>query len=1404
MPNFFYTDANGKKQGPVNDQQLKTLARTGVISPDTPLETDTGKERVAGQISGLKFSSTSSPPSPTQAAQEVPGSQSTAKQFFCTNCGKIVSEQAVACKSCGTKPIGYKKFCHQCGTAINPGQVACDLCGANIAASHVAAMNNLSATMRLVASSSNIAKIKQFPKPAIIAGISVVVVAGIVCLAMFLFNIRGGAPVLTAAERAETDQGIALYGRNVIVHYLGSLNKDKDTDYNLVLKYLKYFVSKGADVNAKVETKNGDGATPLLAAAAFGNVEVVKFLVSKGADVTVGMRGITPLHLAGDSKDKDGEIAKFLVSKGADVNAKIDKDHKKYGGSTPLHVAAEGNIEVVKFLVSKGVDVNAKNSTGQTPLHVAVKEGNVEVVKFLVSKGADVNAKGEREATPLYHAVRMCHSGGNIDPSEREQRIDVIRSLVSKGADVNAKATYDDYGGRKMSPLDLANSYYGNEEVVQILSSGNNSIEQREQTPPRRGDSPQRGGIQGNSSLGSDSSSDVANPDENRQGAGFSGGFGGIGGGRSSTMGSDAGTTTMSGDGTRSGGMGFGGDFGGIASPESDEQEWGARNEQVAANATLIPLGDDDVYFFNSTCALYEDAGSQHEFLYIDGGGTARLMRWSGEDREMMRKVRSVYVLEGWNSSRTFFFITTNNELWAVGNNERGVVGDDTGLYRKEPVLVLSEVANLYFELNLGDRRYENNAVHAIKTDKSRWSWGYGVKGGGKDAFAPIKTDDRFNHNQELLANHISMRNGNAESYPMMAIPNAIAGIWGGKENILSAISLGSKKHILASIEMDEKGGRHYALTQDGVLWGWGNNNSGELGDGTKADRDKPVKIAENVKRILPNYFVTKSNDWYHYSDAGFKPRIAFQNVLYVYSNRGDIYNSDGTWITPDGRLVRSRRPSNRSPYQVNVIIGNIKLPSIVRASDGQVIAPSSSPKQLVAQAAAPNDDDKPVDAEAEAELVTFVKETNFLDACLPKRDKSTESEKMQKLTIGEAFDAVPQFRQQTWEIRTSASGTQTVYLDFVIVNDNGKQNRAKILFAPDMDPNAAARISRPPTISFDGGSARLNVAFFNTMYDEMNKNSGGSMMGGSSSSMSSGMGMGGGLGAGMMGGSSSSMNSMGRRNRDDITTSIRIAAESGNVEAMKRLKEQGTDLNAEKDGWTPMHWAACGGHVEAMKWLREQGVEFPKGLMDAACTKGYLEVMKWIQEQGANVNEGESIWGRCPMHSAAQCGHVEIMKWLKEQGADVNILDKYGLTPMHCAAQGGQVEAMKWLKEQGADINAQVPDSTPSPNEPGHAATPMHMAAKSLQMEAMKWLKEQGVNVNVQTKDGYTPMHLVALGGKIEALEWLLKQGSDINARNKNGRTPLGEIRWRVVGARRDGDISKTIQWLQEHWAKE
>ena len=60
----------------------------------------------------------------------------------------------------------------------------------------------------------------------------------------------------------------------------------------------------------------------------------------------------------------------------------------------------------------------------------------------------------------------------------------------------------------------------------------------------------------------------------------------------------------------------------------------------------------------------------------------------------------------------------------------------------------------------------------------------------------------------------------------------------------LSSLAVGGYKAVAA--------GYRYVmvLKEDGALWGWGYNSLGELGIGTEAPEEKPVKILDNVRRM--------------------------------------------------------------------------------------------------------------------------------------------------------------------------------------------------------------------------------------------------------------------------------------------------------------------------------------------------------------------------------------------------------------------------------------------------------------------------------------------------------------------------------------------------------------------------
>jgi len=122
-----------------------------------------------------------------------------------------------------------------------------------------------------------------------------------------------------------------------------------------------------------------DGFTALGLAAYFGQEEVTRYLLLKGADPNVPSANgfqVYPIHSA--AATKHNPIVKLLLEAGARVNV-IQQQ-----GITPLHSAAHhGNIELLIELLEAGADVQAKMEDGRTPADMAAGQGFSEIAKIL-------------------------------------------------------------------------------------------------------------------------------------------------------------------------------------------------------------------------------------------------------------------------------------------------------------------------------------------------------------------------------------------------------------------------------------------------------------------------------------------------------------------------------------------------------------------------------------------------------------------------------------------------------------------------------------------------------------------------------------------------------------------------------------------------------------------------------------------------------------------------------------------------------------------------------------------------------------------------------------------------------------------------------------------------------------
>jgi hypothetical protein len=158
-----------------------------------------------------------------------------------------------------------------------------------------------------------------------------------------------------------------------------------------------FHVTKDAEAAAELKRKNdrfhSDVRDALARAVSSGKLDAVKRILGRRARRINERRpqgGSTPLSTA--SLHGHLEIVKYLISRRANVNA-TNRD-----GNTPLHVAAfMCRSEVVQLLLEKGGSTLTKNKRGQTPIDVISSSWNKGLADFYTGVGNSSGMKVDLE-----------------------------------------------------------------------------------------------------------------------------------------------------------------------------------------------------------------------------------------------------------------------------------------------------------------------------------------------------------------------------------------------------------------------------------------------------------------------------------------------------------------------------------------------------------------------------------------------------------------------------------------------------------------------------------------------------------------------------------------------------------------------------------------------------------------------------------------------------------------------------------------------------------------------------------------------------------------------------------------------------------------------------------------------
>jgi alpha-tubulin suppressor-like RCC1 family protein len=217
--------------------------------------------------------------------------------------------------------------------------------------------------------------------------------------------------------------------------------------------------------------------------------------------------------------------------------------------------------------------------------------------------------------------------------------------------------------------------------------------------------------------------------------------------------------------------------------------------------------------------------------------------------------------------------ITPEGQIFTWGRNLWGQLGDDGARNSKStPVNITLE-----FNLNAGETIIQASLGYshslAITSEGRIFTWGnnnYGQLGDGTttNRLTPVDITSKFNLNAGETIIQASL--GSVHSSAITSEGRIFT--WGSNSstpiNVLTPMDITSEFNLNAgeTIIQASLGGLFYssAITSEGRIFTWGNNQNGQLGDGTTTDRLTPVDITSefnlNAEEMIIETFLGSSH----------------------------------------------------------------------------------------------------------------------------------------------------------------------------------------------------------------------------------------------------------------------------------------------------------------------------------------------------------------------------------------------------------------------------------------------------------------------------------------------------------------------------------------------------------------
>ena len=186
------------------------------------------------------------------------------------------------------------------------------------------------------------------------------------------------------------------YGEQTIITEINLRTKNGESALSIAAKHgfsniVKFLISKGAEKDHFTNEHH----TPLSLAVSQNHLKVVQVLFEDW--ISPNSHEKPYLHLSPIFQVKSREIAQLLIDNDA-VTHEIYNDKNQ----SPLTVACQnGYLDVVEFFLDDGLDINYLDSNNKTPLFYALTNKHYDVAHLLISKGA-------KNGFPLKQSDKSC------------------------------------------------------------------------------------------------------------------------------------------------------------------------------------------------------------------------------------------------------------------------------------------------------------------------------------------------------------------------------------------------------------------------------------------------------------------------------------------------------------------------------------------------------------------------------------------------------------------------------------------------------------------------------------------------------------------------------------------------------------------------------------------------------------------------------------------------------------------------------------------------------------------------------------------------------------------------------------------------------------------------------------